>query len=574
MKRSLLLLISCLTFIGLQAQDSVNITFHVNMANETVDPTGVYIAGGSQFGVPGDNQLSDPDNDGIYSITVRKPKFTTSNYIFYNGSCQTCKEPLAQRTACADADNFNDRLFLPVVADTTIATCFAQCTGNTTCNAAPGQVNVTFRVDMFEQNVSPTGVYLGANFDSWSGSLQMQDTDGDQIYELTVSLDPGNYQYKFINGQNFSNPEVIAAGAPCVGGGATPNRLLSVAGTSDVILDAYCYESCNECAPRYNVTFQVDMSEQTVASTGVFVGGKFEGWSGSVELTDPDNDNIYTVTLPLEADSYQFKYINGSQFSNPEVLDSTDVACTATSNGNTNRVILVDTADIVLEASCFAKCATCSSDPPPNDTVSVTFNVNMSEETINQSGVFIAAGSSEHGFGLPGDNPLTDPDNDGIYSVTFRRHKDDATHYRFTNGLCLDFSCQEALAGLDCSDPNNFDNRYLPVLSGDTTITACFGTCSEDCSANGLGDFLKDNSFFTVAPSPANAYMNISFSDADLSAKELRVLDISGKEMFSKSLDVQTNEIEIHTGDYAPGIYFVVVQMGNRLGTQKLMVRH
>lgn len=577
MKRSLLLLISCLTIFGLRAQDSVNITFHVNMANETVDPAGVYIAGGAQFGAPGDNRLSDPDNDGIYSITVRKPKFTSDFYIFTNGACAnfSCKESLAGKP-CGDPNNFNDRSFPSVTQDTVISTCFAQCTDTTACAAAPGNVDVTFRVDMFEQTVSGAGVFLGASFDGWSGGLEMLDPDGDQVYEFTVNLPPGNYQYKFINGANFSNPEIITAGSPCVGGGATPNRLLTVAGTSNVILDAFCYESCNECAPRYNVTFQVDMSEQTVASTGVFVGGKFEGWAGNVELTDPDNDNIYTVTLPLVADSYQFKYINGSGFSNPEVLDSMDVACTSTSNGNTNRVILVDTADIVLDASCFGRCETCDGNPPPpNDTVSVTFNVNMKGQTLNQSGVYIAAGSAEHGFGLPGDNRMLDPDGDTIYSITFRRHKKDATHYRFTNGLCLDFSCQEELVGLECGDPNNFNNRFLPVLGGDTTITVCFAKCTTGCeAATGLGDLLKDNDFFTLSPVPANDLTRLSFSGNELNSKELSIIDLSGKEILTQVIGARTDWMEIPTADWAPGIYFVVVKVGQKIGTQKLVVRH
>ena len=46
------------------------VTFNVNMANETVAESGVYIAGGGNFGNPGDNEMTDPDGDGIYSVTV------------------------------------------------------------------------------------------------------------------------------------------------------------------------------------------------------------------------------------------------------------------------------------------------------------------------------------------------------------------------------------------------------------------------------------------------------------------------------------------------------------------------
>ena len=35
---------------------------------------------------------------------------------------------------------------------------------------------------------------------------------------------------------------------------------------------------------------------------------------------------------------------------------------------------------------------------------------------------------------------------------------------------------------MPCSDPNNYNDRILPTVTGDTTYSTCFGQCSEDGS--------------------------------------------------------------------------------------------
>lgn len=454
MKRSLLLFLTCFLILSLKAQDSVNVTFHVNMENEAVDPGGVYVAGGSQFGNPGDNQLTDTDMDGIYSATIRIPKLTGSNYIFTNGNCPTfnCKESVVG-TACADTSNFNDRFLPPVNADTVISTCFSQCTDSAVCAPPPTAVDVTFRIDMFESTIAPTGVYLGANFDGWSGNIQMTDPDNDLVFEVVINLEPGTYQYRFINGQNWANPEVLDPNETTCTITSGGNRELVVAGSGDVVLDASCFGVCAACEPHHSVTFQVDMSEETVASTGVFLAGGFEGWAGAMQLSDPDGDNIYSTKIPLLLGRYEFKYINGAAWASPEGLDSTDVSCTATSNENTNRVIIVDTADLVLDASCFGRCANCE-------------------------------------------------------------------------------------------------------------------------NSTGLADLIKDNSFYRISPSPANEYFYLTFPDRDRWDKELRIIDISGKEVISDIIPSQSQEMMINTQELAEGIYFVLIKMGPKLGTHKIVVRH
>ena len=251
-------------------------------------------------------------------------------------------------------------------------------------------------------------------------------------------------------------------------------------GSSNMTVPLSCFASCAECPPQYNVTFNVDMSQQTVASSGVFIGAGFEGWEGKLQMSDLDGDGIFSVTVPLPSGNYQYKFINGANWAQQENLNPTDVACTSTNGPNTNRVLAVDSSDIALPNYCWEKCIECID--VGADSVLVSFNVNMSNEVVDPAGVFVAGGS----IGAPGDHQLTDSDGDGIYSITLIRHKDSATNYIFLNGLCNDFSCAEDLSGLNCADPANQNYRSLPALTGDETISTCFGQCTIDgsCKSN------------------------------------------------------------------------------------------
>ena len=124
--------------------DFHEVTINLNMANETVSPEGVYLAGGAYFGVAGDNPLSDQDGDGIWTVTVPVPHGFTGHYTFLNGNCGdwSCKENIAG-LECADPSNYNDRLLVNIVEPIDISTCFGQCTTDGTCAAIVGCMDIT-----------------------------------------------------------------------------------------------------------------------------------------------------------------------------------------------------------------------------------------------------------------------------------------------------------------------------------------------------------------------------------------------------------------------------------------------
>jgi hypothetical protein len=120
-------------------------------------------------------------------------------------------------------------------------------------------INVTFRVYMGDVILNSAGLYVGGNFQdaiagkslcNWSkDTLRLTDANNDDVFELTVSMSPGKYDYKYFNGRggdpdgekgNFST-----GGCGSDNGLGGFNRTMDLSGaTADVVMDIYKYDSC------------------------------------------------------------------------------------------------------------------------------------------------------------------------------------------------------------------------------------------------------------------------------------------------------------------------------------------
>ena len=112
-------------------------------------------------------------------------------------------------------------------------------------------VQVTFQVDMKNETVNGTGVWLsGGNISSGqAGGLQMQPVSDTSIWQTTLTLPPNSsYTYKFRNG---FYPDTWSGGWESLSGdcgtGQHNDRSLSV-GISDTTLQAVCFGDCIKCA--------------------------------------------------------------------------------------------------------------------------------------------------------------------------------------------------------------------------------------------------------------------------------------------------------------------------------------
>jgi hypothetical protein len=343
--------------------DSVDITFAVNTANITVDPTGIFLAGGGNFGNPGDNPMADPDGDGIYEITVRRPEGFSSFYIFTNGSAGWNNKEDLTGLPCADPNNFNDRFLPGVWSDSTLSTCYETCATTTTCPAPPGMVDITLNVDLSQYAGTFTTPYVSGNFNGWSGTANPMTSQGNGVWAATITLpESDSIEYKF-QVDDWNDEEIFVGGESCTKTtGQFTNRFLAF-GNMNMVVPVVCWESCAACiSDSVDVTFLVDMALQTTNANGVFLGADFENFNGSIAMTDADNDDVWetTVTLAKNA-SYEFKYINGPNWATSENFDpnTQDSTCTVTTGNITNRIVAVGANDMTTIAYCYDHCVDC-----------------------------------------------------------------------------------------------------------------------------------------------------------------------------------------------------------------------
>ncbi len=211
------------------------------------------------------------------------------------------------------------------------------------------------------------------------------------------------------------------------------------------------------------VTLTVGMTNEMVSMDGVHVAGNFQGWDPAATPMTDNGDGTWSYTFTSDtAASYQYKFVNGNAWGTDEGVPS---ACAI----DGNRGITVDgmMGDVSAEA-CFGSCDACPTDSAPER--SITFRVNMSEETTNPIGVFIAGtfqGWSE------GSTAMTDDDGDDIWEYTAMIAEGEAVEYKFINGPNW---------GLDESVPVACavnGNRGYTVGTEDAVLDAvCFASCT------------------------------------------------------------------------------------------------
>jgi hypothetical protein len=465
-------------FVTTQAL-AVEVTFRVDMSEQTVSPLGVHIAGNFQGWNPGSTEMT-LTQDNIYTYTADLTVGEAIEYKFINGNDWGMDEQVPP--GCA----FNNNRFLTVPAQNIVldAFCYGSCT---ICN--PPLVEITFQVDMSNETVSANGVHIAGSFQEppWQPGATLMTLVGDNVYQVTVAMEAGGYyEYKFINGNIWGPDETVPPS--CANGG---NRYLTVP-PIPTTLEAVCFGSCFPCGPPpidIQVTFRVDMSEQTISPDGVHIAGGFQGWQpGATPMADAGN-NIYTYTATMSSGSYnEFKYVNGTTWEESEDVPE---ACGV----NNNRYITLPQNDTVLALVCYASCNPCG--PPPMD-VAVTFSIDMTNEVVSPDGVHLAG--SFQGWNASS-TPLAATGN-GVYSTTVVLPSASSQEYKFINGITFDAS---ELVPESCGTPDGLGgfNRFLTVPANDTTLPAlCFSSC-EPCVPP-LPDhavtFRVDMSYQTVAP--------------------------------------------------------------------------
>ncbi|MFK7807368.1 MAG: T9SS type A sorting domain-containing protein [Saprospiraceae bacterium] len=212
---------------------------------------------------------------------------------------------------------------------------------------------------------------------------------------------------------------------------------------------------------QVQVTFQVDMSGQSVSADGVHIAGSLNDWNTEANTLTDQGNNIYAVTLDLTPGvDYEYKYLNGNAWGTEEAAPGT---CTI---GGSNRIFTAPTANMTLPVTPFNNC------PSAVETQMVKFSVDMTGQSISGNGVHVAG--NFQGWN-PGAISLS-PVGNNIYEVTVPVLSSiSVIQYKFVNGN--DWGMEET-PGAGCANGDN-NRLYIIKDAGDVDLpTATFGGCS------------------------------------------------------------------------------------------------
>lgn len=513
---------------------AIQVTFQVDMSEQTLSPDGVHLAG--SFGAdgyaewdPASIALSD-QGLGLWSVTLSLTEGVNYEYKYINGNSWGLDEGAIESPCGVN----NNRSWTVGAIDESIPLhCYASCL---VCPGPPPTHQITFQVEMSLQVVDPSGVFLAGTFNGFSESATPMINQGGNIWSVTIGLEEAqSYEYKFLNGPSFTNEEQVPLACGVDNGFGGFNRSFTV-GTNDETVPLVCFSTCAPCTfVNYNITFQVDMSNEVVDPNGIHLMGTFNGFDpASISMTDMGGGLWETVVAIQSGQIIEYAFVNGNTTLGQEVIDP---AC---ANGSGYREYFVFATEATLGPDCFGFCGTCAI-----NMVNVTFQVDMSNEVIDAAGVHIAG--SFQGWD-PATSQMTDQGS-GIWTFELEIASGTNLEYKFVNGNTW---------GLDETVPfacNVAGNREWVVGTVDEPIPlVCFGSCVICAAPTHNVTFSVDMSLQNV--DPAGVHLVGSFDSAGYPAWDPAGILMNDMGAGIWSVDLILNEAEGYEYKYVNGVDF------------------
>jgi len=313
------------------------------------------------------------------------------------------------------------------------------------------------------------------------------------------------------------------------------------------------------------VKFSVDMTGQTINTTGVHVAGDFQtiagfaggDWNSASTTLTPEvsNPNIYSIVVDIPAfTKYEYKYVNGDQFYEAEFVP---IESRVGYNFNDNRWLYVDSlADDTTDigAIMFAMNA-------PAGKILVRYLVDMQlQSSVNGSGVHLAGDFQ----GWDTKKTILYSFGSNIYEVICY-HDAGAVEYKYYNGNVSGNT--ETIPGA-CASTNG--NRTLQVSADIVLDAVCYNGCAA-CSTTGLNE-LNSHSGFSMYPNPARNESAISFEKSS-GSKLITVYDLKGRVVAELGSENE-NKVVLPLATLSQGLYVVAVKFNetNEVQQSKLII--
>jgi hypothetical protein len=328
------------------------------MLNEVVSSNGVHVAGNFQGWSPSATEMTDTDGDGIYEVTVEVDTASTMLFKFINGNDWPQAETVPG--TCGQGDGFGgfNRNFDVANVDATYGpVCFSSCTN---CSAQ-NPVLIRLQVDMQNEVVSPSGVFVAGTFNNWSPTATPLTLLGG-VYQTLISVNAGEtISYKFLNGGDWTGAESVPLECGLDDGAGNINRNYSSSDQSQQVLPAVCFSSCSACLDNglVNITFTVDLGGATPSPNGVHIAGTFNSFSPSATQMTLVSGSTYTATVAIAQNTVvDYKYLNGNAWGTDEPVPFECGFEDAT--GNLNRRVNAVNEDFSIPTICFGECEACT----------------------------------------------------------------------------------------------------------------------------------------------------------------------------------------------------------------------
>jgi len=252
------------------------------------------------------NPLADPDDDGVWEATVDLPAGSHQYKFVVNGGQWLTNESATEFTD----DGFGGK--------NSVITVGAEPITLLGTNAATGTVAATTSTDSpvrfrFRPAEDAHTVTVAGTFNDWSNvATPMADTDGDGVWEITLQIEHGTHQYKFVvNGTEWLADEHAAEFIDDGFGGQ--NSVMQV-GQQAMVVGEPGGAAPGSAESGVEVTFRYQ--PEVKHANAVSVVGSFNEWNAAAQpMHDEDGDGVWEIALRLAPGRYTYQFVvNGSEW--------------------------------------------------------------------------------------------------------------------------------------------------------------------------------------------------------------------------------------------------------------------
>lgn len=251
----------------------------------------------------------------------------------------------------------------------------------------PCDFQLTLAVDVSDLEgasiLSPQGIHVAGSFQGWSPSTTPLTLQSNGFWTASFVATEGELvTYKFINGTDWSDEELVPMGCGSSDGFGGFNREWIVSGPDSI--GPVCFGGCVACevnldfpgcmdaealnfdaganvddgSCQYLVAFEVDVACLDPVPDQVFVAGGFQGWDAAASPMINEGEGVWRLEVTLTGDApFEYKFLSSSDWADAEEVP--ELCGTDNGLGGFNRQATPSSAGASLSTVCFGECVVC-----------------------------------------------------------------------------------------------------------------------------------------------------------------------------------------------------------------------